>query len=409
MIRTNHGRCIPAKTAAALLLPMSLLAGTALAGDDDDGNSGGPIVIDDGTVFEGTVTCVEPKFEAYTLTKETRVCFDPVVEMVMSGDDDDDGGSSHAPVEIDACDPFPDDGLFTYVYRLTNAADSLVPTSGLEIRIAIDSDNVIDAGALPGDGVAPGLVQVFADRVQWFFTPEALIPGASSQELYIVSPLGPDEVAFSVFGAFALDCQGLCVGPAVPCDFCTVGGGGGGGDDDDDGGPAMPERIQFSCPFGLAVGDNGPVADEVSTIEAPTYTVTKEVTVCFDPACGANGCDPFPEDGLYTYQYRITNDGRATEAIRKIRIKVPNYTARDAGALPGKGLAPSVAKVRRDRVIWVFDPPLQPGESTQVLDLTSPQGPADVEIRLYGSDRTRVSAPCIGPKVGQAPSNDDDD
>jgi len=135
---------------------------------------------------------------------------------------------------VDPCDPFPNDGLFTYTYKLTNSDYSMIGLIGFEILV--DGSAVVDAGYLEGDGVVPSAVNVSNGRVRWNFFGPMIMPGEMSVTLYITSPLGPDVVGASILGQAALDQPHGCVGPVVECEFCE-------GSDQ-----------CFSCPEGLAMG-----------------------------------------------------------------------------------------------------------------------------------------------------------
>ena len=256
MIRHLHTLASAAAMLVLAACPLSAMAGDD---DDDDDGSGGGIVIDSGLVFEGTAECTSDS-GALTVFKDITVCFDP---LILGGDDDDDDdvdGDDDDDVDVPApevCDPFPDDGLFTYVYKIRNDATSLLGTVGLEVTVLLEPGAIVDAGVLPSDGVAPSSTFIETDRVSWFFAEAPIMPGEMSQLLYIVSPLGPEEVPFSVVGEFGVDCTGACIGPGVVCELCPIGGDDDDDDDrddDDDEGPGGLRGVLFSCPSGPAAG-----------------------------------------------------------------------------------------------------------------------------------------------------------
>jgi hypothetical protein len=236
----------------------------------------------DDAIFEDTATIVQAG-EAYTVVKEVRVCFDtgPCQNGDDHADDDDDHGGwgvsvnggwggggndddddhgSGDPCTPSSCDPFPNDGKFTYIYKLTNQGP--LPILGFEV--VIPSSAVTSAGFVFGPGVNPSAVNIEPNRVEWQFFSPPIAAGQSSDELYIVSPLGPDVVGVSIHGAGGLDTPAENIGPDVVCTICNddhddhdgwgvIGGlggfSGGDNDDDDDHGSTGP---CFVCPSGPA-------------------------------------------------------------------------------------------------------------------------------------------------------------
>jgi hypothetical protein len=232
----------------------------------------------DEPIFEDTATIVQAG-EAYTVIKHARVCFDTGpcgggggddhgddddhggwgIALDSSGNDDDDDHGDGDPCGPSSCDPFPNDGNFTYVYTLTNQGP--LPVLGFEV--VIPSSAVVSAGFVFGPGVNPSAVNIEANRVEWKFLAPVLGAGQTSDELYIVSPLGPDLVGVSVHGAGGLDTPAENVGPDVVCTICDgdddhgdddddhnlVGALDGGDDDDDHGGGGTGPC--FVCPSGL--------------------------------------------------------------------------------------------------------------------------------------------------------------
>ncbi|MHC5005399.1 MAG: hypothetical protein ACYTJ0_20040, partial [Planctomycetota bacterium] len=158
-----------------------------------------------GLLVQDTSTIIEPSFGSYRATVEMRACVD--AECGFPGGDD-------------PCDPFPDDGLITYTYRLTNSMDS----ANAIIGWVVDSipGSIVDAGFLAGPGVVPSNVNVSGDdrQVEWEFFDDPIDPGEQSVELYIVSNLGPAAVDVTALGDFALDTPSTTFGPAVEGDFC---------------------------------------------------------------------------------------------------------------------------------------------------------------------------------------------
>ncbi|MHC5004838.1 MAG: HYR-like domain-containing protein, partial [Planctomycetota bacterium] len=141
-----------------------------------------PPVDDTGLILEDSVELVEPVFGSYTVTKDTRVCSDPL------------NGAT-------PCDPFPADGLYTYVYRLTNSAGSGNSVIGWVLDPKMPG-SIVDAGFLAGPGVLPSAVLVEPDgsRVEWQFFADPIDPGEASVELYVVSALGPAAVEATILG-----------------------------------------------------------------------------------------------------------------------------------------------------------------------------------------------------------------
>jgi hypothetical protein len=159
-----------------------------------------------GLLVQDSVIIVEPVFGSYRATKDVRVCVD--ADCGFPGGDD-------------PCDPFPDDGLVTYVYRLTNSIESANSIIGWVVDTGVPGA-VMTAGALGADGVAPTTIEVLNDdsQVIWSFFDDPIDPGEQSVELFITSALGPAAVDSNVLGDFALDAPGFCFGPAVEGDFC---------------------------------------------------------------------------------------------------------------------------------------------------------------------------------------------
>ncbi|MCP3906323.1 MAG: hypothetical protein GY715_22095 [Planctomycetes bacterium] len=179
---------------------------------------------------------------------------------------------------IEECDPFPNDGYFTYTYKITNDASSA--TDLIAFEVLVPAGSVVDAGSLGGAGIAPSDVTISDNRVEWDFFDTPIAPGEMSQELYIISPLGPDFVGASISGGGALDQPVECVGPAVECELCpddnrsgssadssNDNGGAWGGeansDDRSDGSSSSGgDGPCYFCPEGLA---SGPPCDDHSS------------------------------------------------------------------------------------------------------------------------------------------------
>lgn len=188
-------RWIAGLAAAFLVLPLSsLLPGHAIANPDADETS--------------STTVSDPNFGAFTAVKSAK--------FFREGNPDD---------------PFPGDGANTYVYTLTNDSGSAIGLIGMGIQIPSGTANaVIDAGVLPGSGVAPSAVEIAPNDVRWSFFDVPVQPGEVSAQLFIVSTFDPGTANLTVNGDFGLDAPGACglvpveppavVGTPNPC---TIG------------------------------------------------------------------------------------------------------------------------------------------------------------------------------------------
>jgi hypothetical protein len=116
---------------------------------------------------------------------------------------------------------------FCYVYSLANDPGSAVGLIGFSVTAA--SGDVTDAGYLAGSGVAPDSTTVGPTQVSWAFTTTLITPGATSEHLYIDSPLGPSSVDATINGDVGLDVATTCLGPVIPPSEpgepnpCTIG------------------------------------------------------------------------------------------------------------------------------------------------------------------------------------------
>jgi hypothetical protein len=152
----------------------------------------------------------------------------------MSNNDDDDGGP--IPNLCTACE----DNQFEYIYQVTartnNAGTSLPIT---DFFIPVPSTDVIKAGFVQGLGaVAPSATNVDAGQVRWDFAAPNILPGQTSEDLFICSFKGPDFDQATVTCQFGIDtgdptAPDNCLGPLVDCSMPP--GVNGLGEDDDDG------------------------------------------------------------------------------------------------------------------------------------------------------------------------------
>jgi hypothetical protein len=359
-----------------------------------------------GLLAEQSVEFIEPTFNSYAVTKQMRACVD--------------ADCTFPPGE--PCDPFPDDGLITYVYTLTNAADSDNAIIGWVLDTLV-AGAIVDAGVLAGDGVMPDEVLITneSSTVQWTFFSDPIDPGETSVELYVTSALGPAAVDATALGDFGLDTPGSCIGPAVEGDFCG-GSSWQGPDTTCDPNPCGPilgacclpdgtceVLTQAQCE-GSGAGPGGLLVEDLAEIVDPTfgsYTVAKATRACIDAACsfpgGGDSCDPFPDDGLITYVYRLTNDAGSTNPIIGwvLDTGVPGAIVA-AGVLAGDGTAPDEVIVTNDSatVQWTFfSEPIAPGEMSVELYVTSALGPNRVDATVLGDFGIDAPTTCFGPAV----------
>ncbi len=150
----------------------------------------------------GSVTVVDPNFGAFTALKHVAV-WSPT----------------------NTANPCPDTTKYCYVYTITNDPGSQVDLIGFQIVVA--SGSVSSAGSLGAPGVPPTTtVTSNPVEVRWTFTGPTIIPGDSSEHLFISSSRAPSTQAATINGDFALDAPTECLGPtlvvgeAMPC---TIG------------------------------------------------------------------------------------------------------------------------------------------------------------------------------------------
>lgn len=124
-------------------------------------------------------------------------------------------------------------GEFTYVYSIANNAGSLLGIIGFNIDAPIGS--VVAAGWIPdADPLTPPPSAVINNndgvvRWDWAVATGIISPGATSEDLYLVSPYTPgtiNDTLFSLEGDFGFDLQSTCIGPLDPpaaeCDLELV-------------------------------------------------------------------------------------------------------------------------------------------------------------------------------------------
>lgn len=152
---------------------------------------------DPDSVQSGVVTIEDPNFGLYTVRKTFEVFADN-----------------------NCGNPVPSTGSFTYVYTLEVLTGSTLGVQSASVGVP-DSGAVVDAGFLAGGGsgvVDPSSTVVSETDVRWFFDGTAngaLLEGETSAPLYLVSPYGPGDDAFTIFGQAALNAPTTCVGPSV--------------------------------------------------------------------------------------------------------------------------------------------------------------------------------------------------
>ena len=141
---------------------------------------------------------------------------------------------AEAYLEGNPDDPFPGDGLNTYVYTVQNCDGVIAECAGatsflplIAFKVEIPSAAAFSgAGVLGGGNPAdpPGGALSGAE-VEWFFTAAPINPGEISEKLYITSTYDPgvgDHNIISVDGALSFDAHDTCIGPQVPPPACDL-------------------------------------------------------------------------------------------------------------------------------------------------------------------------------------------
>jgi hypothetical protein len=130
-------------------------------------------------------------------------------------------------------DPFPADGLNTFVYTLTNCTAAItecggvtspLPLVGFKVEIP-DALAAAGIGTLGGGVLADSPGALVGTSVEWAFTNTPISPGQTSEGLYITSSYGPGagtDNIITVDGALNFDADDTCVGPRIPPPSCEL-------------------------------------------------------------------------------------------------------------------------------------------------------------------------------------------